>query len=269
MEFIEWIRVNPAGNITCLVVTKVPREKYMDLARKILASPDQDFEQVGFIVNETTMEMAGLEFCGNASRAFGLWSAKKQGIKGKANIAVRVSGIENLFEVFVDTDTDYTQATMPLPEKIEIIHEGIIPACPRLLKVYLGGIMHFVVLDMDYSESIFKAIKNYGIENFNPPALGVMFVDSKNYSMVPIVYVKEVDTTYHEGSCGSGTVAAIIALAEKCPVEEDGLHCELVQPKGMISASLYKKNDIITKITIEGPVEIGTVEGSNFNDLSI
>lgn len=166
MKYIEWIKVNPAGNITCLVLTRFSRELYMEIAKKILAIPGQGFEQVGFIVDENTLEMAGLEFCGNASRAFALWSVKKQGFAGERRILVKVSGIEKPLEVIVNTETNYTKASMPLPEKVETIHEGAIPECPKILRVDLGGIMHFVVLDIGYSESTFTTIKNYGMKHF-------------------------------------------------------------------------------------------------------
>ena len=260
IEYIEWIRVNPAGNITCLVTTKVARELYMEVANQLLSLPGQDFEQVGFIIDDKTMEMAGLEFCGNASRAFALWSAKKLGLQGQHNVFVSVSGIEKPLEVFVDTQSNFTRAFMPLPEKIELISEGTIMACPQMLKVDLGGIMHFVVLDLPYSDSIFHLIKDFGMSHFQPPALGVMFVDSGTFNMVPIVYVKEVDTIYHEGSCGSGTLAALISLEEKLGLGEEVFHCNLTQPRGEIGGTLYKNGNIIEKITIEGPVEIGEIE---------
>ena len=260
IEYIEWIRVNPAGNITCLVTTKVARELYMEVANQLLSLPGQDFEQVGFIIDDKTMEMAGLEFCGNASRAFALWSAKKLGLQGQHNVFVSVSGIEKPLEVFVDTQSNFTRAFMPLPEKIELISEGTIMACPQMLKVDLGGIMHFVVLDLPYSDSIFHLIKDFGMSHFQPPALGVMFVDSGTFNMVPIVYVKEVDTIYHEGSCGSGTLAALIALEEKLGLGEEVFHCNLTQPRGEIGGTLYKNGNIIEKITIEGHVEIGEIE---------
>lgn len=266
MKNIEWIRINSAGNITALVITKVPRELYMEVATGLFSLPDQDFEQVGFIVDDTTLEMAGLEFCGNASRSFALWSAKKKGLQGQHNVTVKVSGADKPIEVFVNTYTNFTRASMPLPEQIETIPEGWVKGCPKMLRVDLGGITHFVVLDIPYSEALFKLIKDFGIQNFDPPALGVIFVDTKVNDMLPIVYVKEVDTIYHEGSCGSGTVAAIIALKDREDSQEETFHCELRQPRGKIGATLSRRDNIITKITIEGPVDIGQMQSSIINE---
>lgn len=267
MKFIDWVRLDPTGNITCLVLTKVPRELYLEIARKLLPIPEQGFEQVGFIIDDTTMEMAGLEFCGNGSRGFGLWSAKKQGLVGEHKVLVNVSGLDKPLEVFVNTEKNFTRVSMPLPEKIETIGKGVIPGCPEILKVDLGGIMHFVLLDIIYSDSIFVAVQSYAMKLFNPPALGVMFVDSRKHTMVPIVYVKEVDTIFMEGSCGSGTVAAIIALADKSDADGDVFHCDLVQPKGSISSTLYREDGRVREITIEGPVEIGEIQRSVLDEL--
>lgn len=266
VEYLEWIRVNSAGNITCLVTTKVNRNVYKEIADRLFAVPGQDFEQVGFIIDEITMEMAGLEFCGNASRSFALWSARERGLEGEHTLSVNVSGVIKPFEVLVNTKTGFTRATMPLPKNIEIIAEGGKENLPKMLKVDLGGIMHFVVLDVEYSDVIFESIKAYGMLRFQPSALGVMFVDSKTYNMVPVVYVKEVDTVYHEGSCGSGTVAAIIALEKMIDLEEDIFQCDIIQPRGEISATLYKKENNIVKITIEGPIDIGHIEKTILSD---
>jgi diaminopimelate epimerase len=179
---------------------------------------------------------------------------------------VRVSGIEKPLEVFVDTQNNFTRAFMPLPEKMELIPKGTIMDCPQILKVDLGGIIHFVVLDLPYSDSIFNLIKDFGMSHFQPPALGVMFVDSQTFDMIPIVYVKEVDTIYHEGSCGSGTLAALIALEEKLSLGEEVFRCNLSQPRGKIGGTLYKNGNIIEKITIEGPVEIGEIEKAALGD---
>ncbi|MGL4484997.1 MAG: hypothetical protein ACRCUS_08615, partial [Anaerovoracaceae bacterium] len=70
---LEIAILNPAGNITAFVKTKVNREDYSRVANAIMTDPKvietAQVEQVAFILNDYTMEMCGLEFCGNASRA--------------------------------------------------------------------------------------------------------------------------------------------------------------------------------------------------------
>ena len=74
--------VNPAGNITIFVLDKFERSQYQKIATQLLAHKEFGAEQVGFVLDDNTMEMCGLEFCGNASRAFGLLSAKAKGMEG-------------------------------------------------------------------------------------------------------------------------------------------------------------------------------------------
>ena len=80
---IDLVVLNPAGNTTILVLSPTDRSDYAEVANKLL---EMDFgeqcpwadsvkgEQVAYALDDPAplpaMEMCGLEFCGNASRAF-------------------------------------------------------------------------------------------------------------------------------------------------------------------------------------------------------
>ena len=85
-------------------------------------------------------------------------------------------------------------------------------------------------------------------------AFGVMFINEEKDLMSPVVYVRDVDTTYFEGSCASGTAAAAIAKAAK---ENDGAF-EYVfrQPDGTLYASVKKKDGQVTEIGLGGIIEM-------------
>ena len=76
----NYFRANPCGNITGFVVAPVYpgyRKAYTDC---IIDQIDKDVEQVGFISPAyegapLRMDMMGGEFCANATRAYGLYSA--------------------------------------------------------------------------------------------------------------------------------------------------------------------------------------------------
>ena len=75
---------DPAGNVTLLVTTPVPREDYATLAARLLSIPELHAEQVGFLAppqgeGVIRLEMMGGEFCGNALRCAGLYYAVQQG----------------------------------------------------------------------------------------------------------------------------------------------------------------------------------------------
>ena len=258
MNRIDYFVANPAGNITIFVVSPAERSEYKEIAERLLAIDELHGEQVGFIKEGNRMEMCGLEFCGNASRSFALWYAKNRaGLTGKGKVTVDVSGADAPIDVEVDTNTNYTKLEMPMPKRIIMWEDGIL--------VDLGGIMHLVLWDVPASAETFEKYKKEINDKYNPPAMGVMFVNKKTLEMTPVVYVRDVDTTYFEGSCGSGSVATAVALSmEKGPGEYS---FELTQPAGKIVASIIKekvddeaeinKTCGIKKVYIEGPVDLG------------
>ena len=108
-QTLDYFIADPAGNTTILVVSPVNRTDYQKIAQ-LLLEHHPEAEQVGYIVSPQTclepapdvgdyneeqkkaqeaaaaaakaglprMEMCGLEFCGNASRAFGYYAALQQ-----------------------------------------------------------------------------------------------------------------------------------------------------------------------------------------------
>ena len=111
---------NPAGNKTIFVHDKFERADYVKVAEQLLAMEEYAAEQVAFILDapecgraEGRMEMCGLEFCGNATRTFGLMVAKQLGIFGSGKVFVDVSGVDEILTVEVNTDTNYTKVKMP------------------------------------------------------------------------------------------------------------------------------------------------------------
>ena len=261
MKSVEYFVANPAGNITIFVVSPAERSEYQEIAKELLAIDELHGEQVGFIKDGNRMEMCGLEFCGNASRSFALWYAKNRvGLSGKGKVTVEVSGTDAPIDVEIDTDTCYTKIEMPKPKRVMNWREVGSDGADGVL-VDLGGIMHLVLRDVPASAEGFEKYKKEINEKYNPPAMGVMFVNNKTLEMTPVVYVRDVDTTYFEGSCGSGSVATAVALAlEKASGEYS---FELTQPAGKIVASAAKGVESpenvagIEKVYIEGVVELG------------
>lgn len=286
---VKIIVANPAGNITIFVKDHFEREMYPKVAGQLLAMDDLKAEQVAFILDtpscgraEGKMEMCGLEFCGNGSRSFGLIKAKEMGIKGKGSVFVDVSGCDEILTIEVDTDTDYTKVKMPNPvriSKIDLSPLAIDDAVERVDAaergdaietadmsevpvVDFGGILHLVLRGVPATKENFKVIKDCIMAKFNPPAMGVMFCDGEMKKegdslicqMTPVVYVKDVDTTYFEGSCGSGTAACAAAFGLK---HGDGIHHFVFpQPAGTIESTAHISGGRIEKIFIEGKVEL-------------
>ena len=121
MKKIKILVANPSGNITIFVLTPCEQKDYQSIARSLLGYKELKGEQVGFIKKigkENSLEMAGMEFCGNAGRAFGLYCAKSQNITEPTNVVIRETGTDQVLNVEVNPQTNYTKIKMPAPVRI-------------------------------------------------------------------------------------------------------------------------------------------------------
>lgn len=256
---------NPAGNITIFVLDPFPRSQYQAVAGRLLAMEELQGEQVAFVTGPDSLEMCGLEFCGNASRSFALMKAKKEGVQGHAVMDISVSGCSERLQVVVDTSNNYTKIKMPLPRDVAAPDDEDIARTDTLCSLMTGsrivdmdGIIHVVVRDKAPTRENFDVIKGYINGKFDPPAMGVMFYDTARNVLTPVVYVKDVDTTYFEGSCGSGSTAVAAAF---CQEEKTGTFSfTLPQPAGTITATCEKAGGVLKAVYIEGPVRLGDVQ---------
>lgn len=299
MNNLHMIIANPAGNITAFVLDPVERSCYAEIARRIFDMSEYGVEQVGFILDDNTMEMSGLEFCGNATRSFGLLTAKRQGMRGQGELLVRVSGASEPLSVEYDADSDYARISVELPIRTLAFEEfrkefgleaGEYDWIQSGILVIYEGIIHAVVpaanasgfgAELDEEDVSFgdgptrNEFKGWFLkmrdlinEKFDPPAMGVVYCEDEKScqaapagvesgAMKPIVYVKDVDSIYFEGSCGSGTTAYAAAYSLGKP---DGIYrYNVEQPAGTILATCVIGDGQITKLTIESEVEFSEV----------
>ena len=247
------VRANPAGNITLFVRTSVDKSQYGAVGEKLLALPELKGEQVGFACEDGRLAMAGGEFCGNATRAFGLLTAKERGLAGKCHLTVSVSGCEKAVGVDVDTEAGTARAEMPLP--LFARRETVGGVSGTL--VHLGGIAHFVVEGVAPSEAFFAEAEPLFLSLGALDAYGVIFLDGAN--MTPLVKVPAVNSLVWEGSCGSGSLAAAIAQS----AGTDGVfERDYVQPAGTIRVTVERCGGEVTSayiggsVTLDKPVEV-------------
>jgi histidine racemase len=272
---LNFVKTNPSGNTTIFISDPVPRAFQAEVANKIMQPGSIGAEQVGFIEQPlceraiARLQMAGNEFCGNATRAFAAWlvQTKFPGIalgENKQNFSVQleVSGCDELLEAFVsfeypDTDSRQTQVELPMPLPRSIEDKTSAKGDPYTL-VTFDGIVHAVFWDFSPSEDHFQAIKSEIKSRISPlECLGVMYYDTKTQYLTPIVWVEQVGSLVWESSCGSGTVAVASALAQK---KQHSIHslC-LHQPGGELEVSV-EWDKKIQKATIKGGVSI-TAQG--------
>jgi D-alanyl-D-alanine dipeptidase/diaminopimelate epimerase len=169
-------------------------------------------EQAGFLIlGNRHFEMAGGEFCGNASRAAALLFAEHF---GQNDLSFTVSGFEgivhakvvkksaNLYDVrceFPGMPTDIKHVMLDNGQPADIVD--------------LGGIVHVVIEGAfpsnptDYKSAHRTIMAQFGLDTRD--AVGVVWFKriGESITMHPVVWVRAIDTFFYEESCGSGTIA--------------------------------------------------------------
>lgn len=249
--------VRPGGNDTCLIETTM---NLSDQDRKLfndrIMESYPNVEQVGFIsLNKPVprLTMAGGEFCGNATR-----STAYQALNGMpGEILISVSGVSTLLKAGV-TETKEAFAQMPIiqdPTNIKKDGDNFI--------VPLEGIIQYIDFDQEkikgkLPEEIKRNAKKQMEEKalLDNSAVGIMYVKEteKGWTIVPIVWVKSIDTLFYETACGSGTIALTQALAFKNKQSIKDL--AVIQPtESIIKASVEFDGKAFGYSQISGPIE--------------
>ena len=245
-------RADPAGNITLFVLSPVHPALRPSLAERLMeALPDLHIEQVGYRCSapdwaDGQMEMAGGEFCGNATRAYGYLIARERG--GMPRVRLVVSGAEEPVNVDTDLAAGTSRSEMPLPREIR---SAMVDGTPSTL-VDLGGIAHLVVENVTPELSFFEKAEPVLQAIPKLDAYGVIFLNDGR--MTPLVKVPASNTLVWEGSCGSGTLAAAIAQSLNAP--DGDFVRDYVQPAGTVQATVRRENGSITAAWIGGPVQL-------------
>lgn len=246
------LRADPAGNITVYVLDEVDRSRRAEVAAKIMEIEELKCEQVGFVYptqegGDGRMEMMGGEFCGNATRAFGLLVAKQMG--GADHVRIETSGCDHIVTVDTDLTAGTSRAEMPTPVSItDVTVDGVSGTL-----VHLGGIAHLVVEGVEPTEEFFAKAEEQVLDALNPiDAYGVIYLDNAKGTMTPLVKVVEPNTLVWEGSCGSGSLAAAVAQSRNAADGEFAK--DYVQPAGIVRAGVLRENGKITAAFIGGPV---------------
>lgn len=255
----NYFRANPCGNITGFVVAPVYpgyRKAYTDC---IIEQIDKDVEQVGFISPAyegapLRMDMMGGEFCANATRAYGLYSAGFYDTDGLVDIEVYVSGHQGTTDVIADVKNQKAYVALDAP----IGRENLTIAGKDCTLIKLYGISHLVVEveeDRDFVDKALEVLK----KDYKDEAYGVLFFNKEMLEMIPYVYVEGSDTLFREGSCGSGTVAVVNYLESDIDKLDEDYKIAIKNPAGELEVFVYEFEDG-KKLCVGGKVELSEVE---------
>lgn len=240
--------LNPAGNITAVVLSPVPPELRPALSRTIMAGGRA--EQVGFAApprlgGDCRIEMMGGEFCGNAVRSYGYLQRN-----GMAALSVEISGVTAPVPVTIDPEHQSAFADMPLPLGVDWISVGD----QQYPLIQCQGICHLLALEQA-PDTAFLELVRPKINGLKQEAWGIMFLSGQQ--LTPAVYVRSTDSLVWESSCGSGSVAAAWYLAGQNPA----CNCfRFREPGGEIAVEVRRENGTISGCSMGGPVSVGPVE---------
>ncbi|USK32091.1 diaminopimelate epimerase [Bacillus sp. F19] len=273
---IDFIKFNPTQNMTILIKTNYPVEKYKHIASKIMSYDNVYAEQVGFIekpVNNKAaahLQMAGSEFCGNACMALAAFIASEKGLKQNdlTEILLEASGTDQLIMCQVKRNLEeyYCQVAMPIPKKIEqrtIKYEG---SDLNMIIVRYHDFIHIVIEVDEFSKTVREKAQSLakllGV-TLGANLIGILLYKSKSDELAPLIYVPHLDSMIWERGCGSGTASLGAYLAWK---NKGGIVAKIRQPGGTINVVAKCQEEELTSLKIEGYVGI-VAQGKAFIDV--
>jgi diaminopimelate epimerase len=279
---LNFVKMNPAGNTTIFIFDQLSHSIHGKVAQYLMKSDCLCADQVAFIEKPESpsatarLQMMGGEFCGNALRAL----AALLFLKGYPNIykpgeietdfsdnrcdyaivPLEISSYNGIIKVEVKVIDGinrifWSKAPVPVPLKINKVNFDLV--CLKLTEegtvVEFPGITHVVFKDMAPEKKIaFDVQKQLRVMDAGTDALGIMFYQSNQETMTPLVYVRASDSLVWEGSCGSGSVAVAAAIAMD---KKENIRClKLKQPGGEIEVDIDYIDEKINKAIIQGLV---------------
>lgn len=249
--------LRPGGNNQMIIKGFVQQNKKR-LINDEMIKRFPSVEQVSFYEydgkNKTArLELAGGEFCGNATRS--LAYLLLDGKKGK--LQIKVSGTTKKLKAGIRKETT-AYAQMPISSI-----KSIKKLRTNLFRVDLEGITQLVYIQkrrinnsQDLKKSAFKILEGENLI-YSVPAAGVMFINDqdKYIELKPVVWVRDIETLLFETACASGTAA--VGIWKAVQDKKSFTKVQVKQPSGkLIEAQIYKKKQGILDVYINGEVEI-------------
>ncbi len=251
------------GNPTAIrtIQSQINRQEFEKFGKDLMQETEKlGVEQAGFLIHhkdsQVHFEMSGGEFCGNASRSVALVISL---LTEKSDNAFTVSGFKNTVLSHVEKlDDKRFNVTCEFPNLPISIHPVIIDGNDAKV-VDLGGIVHVVIEQLfpaqNYKEVHRKIMEELGLQTKD--AVGVVWIKKTSFgvSMDPVVWVRSIDTFFHETSCGSGTIAVAATTNEKTIIQPSGKSIEaVISDSGVILSSvmeiIFENQDKIEYVSV-------------------
>ncbi|MDD6181866.1 MAG: hypothetical protein ACI33N_04810 [Desulfovibrionaceae bacterium] len=264
MTVCPFFKFSPSGNVTILLPAQaLPAAARAAAAREMIAPVHLQAEQVGYVdMDARRLDMAGGEFCVNATRAFGALLAHARGA-AELEADVSVSGMPAPVHVHARGACPEWQvtATLLLPH---------LPVCeelaPGLTLVRVPGINHLLLderlhpFPADWTAGAAALRTRWRLEE--PGAAGCIWwrESPEGLRMTPVVWVAEPGSTFLETACGSGSLACACGLSQLRQRAEKK-EVAILQPGGTALYVRLRKNAHDWHVDVRGTVRL-IAEGS-------
>lgn len=243
---VTYALMDPSGNRTILVTSPVaPEDRAAVAARLMTLEPTA--EQTGFLSLEdgVCLQMAGGEFCGNATMSAAVYAAMRRGESG-GKFLVHTSGAAGPVPAEVLRRGDVWQGTVEMPKPVSVA-EVTFPDGQRLPVAAFPGISH-VILDGPVDRKEAEAAVRTWCSFLNADALGLLFLDRTAGTLTPLVFVPAAGTLFWESACGSGAAAVGAWLAKQ---RGKTVTHALRQPGGVLTVTADPGGKILLQGTVK------------------
>ncbi|MCI6602674.1 MAG: hypothetical protein MSC43_00495 [Clostridiales bacterium] len=269
---IEYVMMNPAQNLTGLVITPVPKEQHLNISNFLLQPAYIGAEQIGFVsfLKQNAivrLDMPNNEFCGDGTLATAVL-ASWMNVVDTSQFLVEVSGVEEPLLASVEPISShefYAKVEMPRHFRQRSYELPLGEECFSGTLIELPGISHFIIHSDDVNgskEMIISLVKQLSVQH-KAPAYGVITyeVHENNIQMIPCIYIPKSGKLMFESACGSGTMALGIFLSS---INVSRVQTDIVQPGGILdvdvipSDSSTENNFAIERLSLGGRVKISS-----------
>ncbi len=253
MKSFRYVRLDPTGNLTCLVLDPVEKAEEPGITARLMA----ECEQVAYLEAardpraRARIRLMGGEFCGNAAMASACYLAERDGI-GAGEVLLEVSGAEGPVRCGVRKGEDAWEGSAEMPPVLGA--EALRAEGHALTAVRMEGIRHFIaegpLPNREGSEALLRRLA----EHIPEEAAGLLRWNRERGEMRPLVLVKGSGTLVWETACGSGSAA--VGALEALRRGDGETETAVRQPGGEIRARVRVRDGRPETVVISGRVRL-------------
>ena len=257
MRKYRYVKLDPTGNITCLVLDPADPADEQTLTRELL----KECEQVAYLGAPVhpgavaSVRLMGGEFCGNAAMAAAAWLVREQLPAGREiSLLLDISGTGEPVLCTVRKSRQDYEGTVSLPPATEIREENRFGV--PLTLVRMEGIVHLVYEGEPLNRTAAEELLTRIAAEMPDRAAGLLQWDRAAGFLRPLVRVRGSNSMVWENGCGSGSAA--IGALETLRAGGRTLTTPVEQPGGVIRVTAETDGRTVESVRITGQVRLGT-----------